>query len=312
MAKKVAAGVKAAWVAATKDFTDTQNSEMLRQDVVDILDFARNKAALVKRSSDSNSRSLSAGGSGGESRAKPRVNQDAGAELLTHFKEKWTEIHCSTEGTSLVASRMDSDLHHLNVSVSQSHGLINKCREEFSCLKEIVEVLDEAQSKMNKIGELIQLVEQAICDYSQTKAELANERRKHSLQKQHDNVVFNNQNRLEQMRKVLANELQLSVSLKCDLESKELKERQEAFQEIFDKQMAEYRQKGEVDRPIDEVKTKRSMSQLDEVVIEDEDGTASLHEFLSDVVIDQSEVLPTDKVDAEDTPTLTEAVPPEV
>ena len=312
MAKRVAEGVKAVWKAAKKDFADTPNTELFKQDVVDILDFARNKAALVTRSSDSNSKFLSAGGSGRANRAKPRVNQDVGAELLTHFKEEWMEIHCNTENASLVATKMDSDLHYLNVSVTKSHGLISKCREEFTYLQDIVEVLDEAQSKVNRIGELIQHVDQAICDYCQTKAELENERRKHSLQKQHDNVILESNNRMDQMKKVLHNELKLSVSLKHELESKELTERQEAFQEIFDKQMAEYRQKGEVDKPIDEVKTRRCMSQLDEVVIEDEDGTASLHEFLSDVVVDQPEILPSDEVDVGGIVTQSEAVASEV
>lgn len=319
MAKRMAASMKAAWEAAKKDFTDTPNAEMLKQDVIDVLDFARNKAAMVKRSSDSSPRSLSA--SGGTGRAKPRVNQDVGAELLTHFKDEWADIHNSTETSSLVASELASDLQHINMSVTQSHALINKCREEFTCLREIVEVLDEAQGKVNEIGELVQQVEQAIHDYSHIKAELANERRKHSLQKQHEKVVSENRTRVEQMRKVLLNEQHLSASLKYESDSKDLKERQEAFQEIFDKQMADYRKKGEVDQPIDEVKTKRSMSQLEEVVIEDEDGTASLHEFLSDVVIDQSESLPDDMAAGEDeagaasteaAPISTDATPSEV
>ena len=313
MAKRVAAGVKAAWVAAKKDFVEAPNTENLKQDVVDLLDFARHKASQVKRASDSSSKSLSTGGSGMSDRAKPRVNGDVGAELLTHFKDEWTQIHCSIENSSAVTGMMYSDLQHLNMSMTQSHVLMNKCREEFSCLSEVIEVLAEAQTKVNQIGELVQNVEQAISDYSLAKAKLENERRKHSLQKQHEKLLADNRTRVEQMNKVLLNEVKLSVSLKNELENKELQERQKAFQEIFDKQMEDYRQKGRVDHPIDEVRKRRSMSQLEEVIIDDEDGSASLHDFLSDVVVDQSEVSPADKavdeVETEDIPTLVDAQP---
>ena len=46
-----------------------------------------------------------------------------------------------------------------------------------------------------------------------------------------------------------------------------------------------YRKRGEVDHPIEEIKG-RGEAQLEEMIIEDEDGTASLHEFLSDVVLE--------------------------
>ena len=301
MAKKMAASMKAVWVAARKDFSESPNTDNLKQDVIDVLDFARNKAALVKRSTDtSSSKSFSGSGAGWAGRAQPRVNQDVGSELLTHFKDEWAEIHQNTEASSVAVSKMESDLQHLNASLTQSHGVIKSCWMEFANLKEILEVLDEAQSKVKEVGELIQGVEEAIHEYSLTKAELEKERQKHSLQKQHEKVIADNNSKVEQMKKVLMNEQQLSVSLKNELTNKELKERQDAFQEIFDRQMEDYRKKGEVDQPINEVKIKRSMSQLEEVEIEDEDGKVSLHEFLSDVVLDQSEITPADSGEADD------------
>ena len=291
MAKKVAASMKAAWVAAKRDFSESPGTENLKQDVIDVLDFAKNKATIMKRATDSNSLKTFTGSGGvGLNKAQPKVNQDVGSELLSRFKDEWGEIHNSTESSSLEVSKMESDLHQVNTSLSKSHGLIKNSWEEFSKLKEIVEALDEALSKVDRLGELIQKVEEAIHQYSLTKAELDIERRKHSLKKQHEKAIADNTSRVEQMKKVLANEQQLSLTLKYELESKELKERQSAFQEIFNKQMEDYRKKGEVDQPINEVKVNRSMSQLEEVELEDEDGQASLHEFLSDVVLeDKSE-----------------------
>jgi len=279
--------MKAAWVAAKKDFSESPNTENLKQDVIDVLDFAKSKATIMKRATDGSTlKSFSGSGGSGPSKVQPKVNQDVGSELLTRFKDEWGEIHNSTEASSLAVGKMESDLHQVNDSLSKSHGLIKNCWEEFSKLKEIIEVLDEAHNKVNRLGELIQTVEEAVHQYTLTKAELDVERRKHSLNKQHEKAVADSNSRVEQMRKVLANEQQLSVTLKYELESKELKERQSAFQEIFDKQMEDYRKKGEVDQPINEVRVGRSTSQLEEVEIEDEDGEASLHEFLSDVVLE--------------------------
>lgn len=275
---KIAASVKAVWEAAKKDFSENSHTELLKQDVLDVLEMAKNTATRVKRAPPpSDFTDIQGGGT-----IEPKVNQDVGAELLSHFKEEWAGIHQRTEEASAVANSMDVDLRNLNQAITRSHLIISRCRDEFSHLRDIVEGLDDAQSKVEAIGDLLRQVEEDIRSYSLAKAELTTERRKHSIQKQQEKVLMDSSAQVDQLRKVLLNEQQKSLDLKHDIENKELRERQNAFQEMFDKQMADYRKKGQVDRPIDEIRG-RSQSQLEEVVLEDEDGTASLHEFLSDV-----------------------------
>lgn len=276
----VAAGMKAVWEAAKKDFRESSHTETLKQDVLDVLDIAKNKASAIKRSSNQQKVTAS-------SKVGPRVNHDVGAELLSHFKEEWAGIHRNTEDASEVSLRLDANLSQLDQSLSKSYVITNRCREEFVMLREVIETLDEAQSKVESISELLSQVEKDIQEYSLAKAELEMERRKHSLQRQHERELLENRSRVEHLRKVLVNEQEMSLNLKHEVHSMELKERQLIFQEMFDRQMADYRTHGEVDRPIigNEAR-ERSQSQLEEVVIEDEDGTASLHEFLSDVVLD--------------------------
>lgn len=278
MAKSVAAGMKAAWEAAKKDLKENSHTDLLKQDVIDVLDLAKRQATLISRKSSSQPK-LNVQ----SSKIGPKVNEDVGAELLSHFKEEWAEIHQGTETASGVATKIDLDLRQLSNSINTSHTILNRCREEFGRLKEVVEALDEAQSKVESISELVSQVERDIREYSQAKAELAMERQRHSLQRQHETTIMENREKVELLRKVLINEQQLSLNLKHKIESNKLRERQDAFQEIFDKQMADYRAHGEVDRPIGQTK-ECSRSQLEEVMIEDEDGNASLHEFLSDVV----------------------------
>lgn len=282
MAKSVAAGVKAAWEAAKKDFKENSHTDILKQDVIDVLDLAKRQATLISKKSTSQPKlNLQS------SQIGPRVNQDVGAELLTHFKEEWAEIHQGTETVSQVATNMDLDLRELNHSLTTSHVIIDRCREEFGRLKDVVEALDEAQSKVESISKLVAQVEKDIMEYSRAKSELVTERQRHSLQRQHETTITESREKVELLRKVLLNEQQLSLNLKHETERNKLRERQDAFQEMFDKQMADYRTRGEVDKPIGQTR-ERSRSQLEEMVIEDEDGTASLHEFLSDVVVDDS------------------------
>ena len=284
MAKSVAAGVKAAWELAKKDFKENAHTDLLKQDVIDVLDMAKNKASLIKKnSSQANKVSVQSGKIG------PRVNPDVGAELLTYFKEQWAEIHGSTEAGSKAASKMDFDLRQLSQSINKSHSIISRCNEEFGRLKEVIEALDEAQSKVDYIGKLVAQVEQDIREYSLAKAELGAERQRHLLQRQHEATVAEDREKVDQLRKVLGNEQQLSLNLRHEVESSKLRDRQDAFQEMFEKQMADYRTSGELEKPLrgsGQPGRERSQSQLEEVVIEDEDGTASLHEFLSDVVLE--------------------------
>ena len=300
MAKSVAAGMKAVWEAAKKDFKENAHPDSLKQEVMDVFDAAKNKASQIKKSSSHPSYSVQSGKIG------PQVNQDAGAELLTHFKNEWAEIHHSATAASQEATKVDLDLKQLDQSITKSHVIISRCREEFSHLKDVIEALDEAQSQVEAISELIGQVEKDIREYSSAKAGVNKERQCHSVQRQHEAAIAEDREKVELLRKVLLNEQQLSLNLKHDIESSKLRERQNAFQEIFDKQMAEYRSHGEVDKPIGQEVRERSLSaHLDDVVIEDEDGTASLHEFLSDVVLegDTAGDTPNGSREIEDTPT---------
>lgn len=288
MARTVAAGMKAAWEAAKKDFKETAGTDALKQDVRDVIDIAKSQASRISRKSQQAASASSRAKSSG-SKVGPRVNQDVGSELLTHFKEEWGEIHHSTEEAAKMATKVDTDLKRLNQSVTKSHVIIGRCQEEFTHLREVVEALDEAQSKVEAISGLIVKVEEELSKYSEAKAELLTERQKHSLQRQHEKDIVEKRTKIEHLRKVLLNEQRLSLSVKQEMEKQALKERQQAFQDLFDKQMSDYRTRGEVSQPIGEVRDlrERSSSHLEEIVIEDEDGTASLHEFLSDVVLEE-------------------------
>lgn len=281
MAKKMAAGMKELWTFAKNDLTG--NSQELKKDFIDILEYAKSKNARRKL------------GQKGVGSIDLAVNQDAGAELLTHYKDLWADIHSDTEQTSKMATKVALDLQKIDRSVSQSHLILGRCQDEFNQIPDTVSSLEEVQKKVEKICEQIRQVEGSLLEYSRLHAQLECERKIHSLRIQHERHCTEEEARVEHLKDMLAQEQRLAEQTKVEIANQELAERQQAFQDIFDQQMAEYRQCGMVERPIAEQmeKKSRSGSQLEDVVIEDEDGNASLHEFLSDVPVETTSLADT-------------------
>ena len=272
--------MKELWVAAKKDFADS--SQDLKRDFTDIMEFAKNKS-LKKSSSPSASRKGAVGA------LDQNINQDVGAELLSHCKDEWAAIHSQTEQASKAAVEMDTDLLAIQKSVSQSYTVISRCRDEFETLGETVEAVNEIQRKVEKLGEVLQDVEQSIIECARLKARLECERKKHSLHIQQERHCKEEEATVQHLNKVLENEKRLLVEWNANQESQEVVARQQTFQEMFDQQMADYRQSGHLDRPIlSGSERERSDSNLEEMVIEDQDGTTSLNEFLSDVVVEET------------------------
>ena len=190
---------------------------------------------------------------------------------------------------------MDSRLENVNKSLAQSHSIITSCCDEFRLLPDTLKAFETAKEKVSEIGELLKKVEDSIMEYSRVKAQLETERKRHAVKIQFDKHKEQLGLERQRLEGVLAEEHLLSERRQRELELQAVQERQQAFQEIFEQQMAEYREHGEVEKPIG--LEDRTDAQLESVVIEDKDGTASLHEFLSDVVIED---LPSDQARREE------------
>ena len=176
---------------------------------------------------------------------------------------------------------MDSRLESVNKSLAHSHSIITSCCDEFRLLPDTLKAFETAKEKVSEIGELLKKVEDNIMEYSRVKAQLETERKCHAVKIQFDKHK-------EQLEHLLSERRQRELELQA------VQERQQAFQDIFEQQMAEYREHGEVEKPIGS--EDRTDAQLENVVIEDKDGTASLHEFLSDVVVED---LPSEQAQGE-------------
>lgn len=281
-AKRVAAGVKNMWDSAKRDFTDN-SPYVIKQDFMDLLDYAKSKSQLLKRSSLSGPSEIN-------SQLEKSVNVDVGAELLSKYKEVWGSIHSQTQSSSVLAATLDSEIETNCNTLSKSHGIIQRCQDEFSNLPDTLEAVEKTQRKVDSLMETLKNVEENIVEFCRVKSQLESERKKHSIKIQFEKHCVEEDNKIEQVKSALAKERQETIDLKKELEAKDIAERQKTFQTIFNEQMANYRQNGEVERPITaEVVREGVGSHLEDVFIDDEDGVAPLDEFLSDVILEESD-----------------------
>ena len=276
--RKVVGGMKDLWHLAKKDFTD--NSKELRHDFAELLEVAR-----AKRSSPKDPRQPTF-------LLNQAVNVDAGAELLTRYKEEWSLIHRRTEEASQASADLDTQLQGLHCSVAQSHTLISECWKEFKQLPEVIRALEVTKKKVQDLGRLLSEVEDSIVECSRVQAELETVRRKDSLKIQFGKQSVKMERELEHLQETLSKEKRQKGEVEREIENQKVQERQQAFQEMFQQQMADYRETGSIERAIGVEERERSTSQLEDMVIEDKDGTASLNEFLSDVDITAEEESP--------------------
>ena len=280
-AKKVAAGVKNMWEFAKRDFSE--NVPQVKQEFMDMVEFARTKTQMLKRPNIPGPAEIG-------TQLERSVNIDVGGDLLTHYKEQWSAIHLQTQVSGEEAAKLDAEIAQLCGSLSQSHTIIQRCHDEFSRLPETVKAIEEVQNKVNSLGEMLNKMEESITECARVKSQLESERKQHTIRIQYEKHCIEGNSKIEQLKNILAQEQQTTADQKKQAARKQLAERQMTFQSMFDEQMAEYREKGSVERAVvGEDMRERAESSLEEVVIEDEDGSASLNEFLSDVVLDDEE-----------------------
>ena len=270
--KKIMENMKGLWQLAKKDLTE--NSKELKSDFVGLIEAARAKRVRTgPKEAKVPSQFL----------VSQAVNGDVGAELLSKYKEEWSLIHRRTVEASGLAGNMDSELVELQGSVSRSHAIISQCCTEFRQLPDVVAAIERTREKVEGLGQLLAKVEESITAYDRVCLQLDAERRKDSLRIQFEKQNVHVERELQQLRDTLAEEKRQKEGTERKMEEQKLQERQQAFQEMFQQQMADYKEKGSIERAIGAEEREKSSAQLEDVLVEDTDGTASLHEFLSDV-----------------------------
>ena len=268
--------MKGLWSSTVKDFTE--NSRELKQDFVGIFESAREKMPSGSPREPKMPTSLLVHRS---------VNLDVGGDLLSKFKDDWACVHSQTEEASRATGSLDSELRDIHRSVQHTHSIIVDCCKELEQLPEVVRAVETTLERVSELGQLLGKVEESIAEYARVRAQLDAARKKESLKIQHERQREKFRRGLQQLREELTEETRVKEGLAKEIEVEKAVERQQTFQDMFQQQMTDYRETGSIDRAIGAT---IGTIQLEDVVIEDQDGTASLHEFLSDVddVIEES------------------------
>lgn len=261
-------GMKELWKIAKKDLKE--NSRDLKQDIMMVVEAAKIKRTAPKDQKLPTSLLVQA------------VNVDVGSELLTKYKEEWGLIHGEIEEASQASATLNSDLMEMHRSIQHTHSVISACCAEFKQLPEVVRAIENTREKVQELGNLLGKVEQSIVEYSRSSAELEAVRKKGSLKIQYNKQSATMEREVQRLQEVLAEERRLKEGTEKEIKSEMVAERQQAFQDMFQQQMADYRETGAIERAI-AGGTDTDSTQLEDIVIEDTDGTASLNEFLSDV-----------------------------
>ena len=280
--KKMVVGMKELWTSAVKDFTE--NSRELKQDFVGMIEAAREKMPSGSPKEPNMPSSLL---------VHQAVNLDVGGELLSKFKEEWSLVHRRTEEASRVSVTLDGDLREMHRGIQYTHTIISDCCKELKQLPEVVKAVETSREKVRELGQLLEKVEESIAEYARVRAKLEAVRKRESLKIQHERQRGRAERELQRLKDTLAEEKRLKDGVESQIETEKAAERQKTFGDMFQQQLADYRKTGSVDRSIG---APIGTVQLEDVLIEDTDGTASLNEFLSDVddVIEESHDVPHD------------------
>ena len=268
--RKMVGGMKDLWHIAKKDFSE--NSRELKQDFVGMIE-----AAKIKRPAPKDPKLPAS------LLVHQAVNADVGGELLTKYKEEWGLIHRRTEEAARGSAKLDSELTELHRSVRHSHLIIAACCSEFKQLPDVVRSIEGTRDKIQELGQLLAKVEESIVEYSRVRAKLDAVRREGSLKIQYSKQSVQMERELQRLQEVLADEYRLKEGTEKEIKTQKVAERQQAFQEMFQQQMADYKETGAIERVIGTPGREKSGALLEDVVIEDTDGSASLNKFLNDV-----------------------------
>ena len=262
-------GMKELWTSAVKDFT--VNSRELKQDFVGMIEAAREKIPSGAPKEPKMPSSLL---------VHQAVNLDVGSELLSKYKEEWGLIHHRTEEASRASISLDGDLREMHRGIQYTHAIISDCCQELKQLPEVVKAVEVSQERVQELGQILGKVEESITEYARVRAKLDAVRKRESLKIQHERQRGRLERELQRLKNTLAEEKRLKEGAENEIEKEKATERQKTFDDMFQQQMADYRETGSIDRSIG---APIGTVQLEDVMIEDKDGTASLNEFLSDV-----------------------------
>lgn len=220
------------------------------------------------------------------------VNFNAGADLLQHYQKQWQEFHNLNDDNAKQAEEVGRLIENLQ----------GQCQEQSSAIQQIVIQLSQVprlqtsvSTLMNKIGELEGIFEEVevalfnledVIEMQQLQEKQLDQRFQLALHKEKRLAGF------DDIKSKLAEDHAVKL-LEYEKRQQKLQlEREEAFKEVFEEDMQQYKEFGCIERP-PSCNSVRSTLGLEEIQLdEDEEDKEKLNEFLEDV--DKDEHIPSE------------------
>lgn len=269
--EKVIGGIKSI-LSKTKDDLKSGSQE-LRSEFKDLIQTAKTSAKTVAKKASKN-RNVS---------DFSHINYNAGGKLLAHFQEQWAEMHESTAENSVLATSLNRKLQELAKICKDRHKGVEDFYKEFQGLSSLLKSVEQAKENVEEIGSTIEKVEQSLNELEYSCALLENARKKGVMRVRYEGFIQEKEEEVAKLQKQVDAEKELVDQKNEEINIGSARERQQAFEDMFNQQVTEYKSKGRVERPISMGSDTIVFERLGDIEIDDADGRQSLSEFLDDV-----------------------------
>ncbi|KAK3589110.1 hypothetical protein CHS0354_017452 [Potamilus streckersoni] len=211
----------------------------------------------------------------------PRVNFEAGADLLNKYQNVWKELHKYCEENGKKAEDVDIQIGSLYIQYDRSLEVFSKLHEELANLPVMLQKLQEVTDTLAQVEEEYDKVEVALIRLQNVceEEELQKAKISHDLQ-----LKAYREKRFKELNKVKVQIAKEHVQKVQAFEKKhqtQLKERQVVFQEVFEHDIEQYKKHGKIERLPSTPESEKKLD-LEDFVPDDNDG--ALEEFFEDDV----------------------------
>ncbi|KAF5299555.1 hypothetical protein FQR65_LT09360 [Abscondita terminalis] len=199
-------------------------------------------------------------------KAAPTIELNAGADILTHFQKQWADLHNLNEENATNAAKLADTIEILHTKISTEHANIIEMIQILNATPTINKSIESCCQQLKDLQKSFDKTEKGILDLEDVIERLELERRKveHKYQ-----LALYKEKKLaffEKARADLAAKHSQMVAEKEMKQRKVLEERQQAFQDAFNNDLATFKTLGNI--PKIEKNTVQPSALLEEIQLD--------------------------------------------
>ncbi|KAK4885696.1 hypothetical protein RN001_001967 [Aquatica leii] len=196
----------------------------------------------------------------------PTIALNAGGEILSHFQEQWAELHNLNEENAANAAKLADQINVLHSKTSTEHANIIEMIQILNSTPTINKSIENCFQQIKDLQESFVKIEKGILDLEDVVERVELEKRK--VEHKYQLALYKEKKiaYFEKIRSELAAKHSEMVTEKESKQRKVLEERQQAFQEAFNSDLATFKSLGTI--PKIEKNTLQSSALLEEIQLD--------------------------------------------